>query len=100
MGVVIEWADLANVLEAQERLASFTDAIAAGSMTMKGGAKNHMRDLQRQASGKRRGAASKPEPEAAAVTEPQSMEAATLELAAFGIGVEVVSKTETAQANE
>ena len=96
MGVVLEWADLANVLEAQERLLSFTDAVAAGSMTMKkGGAKGHMRDLQRQARGKRRGVASKPELEAAE-TEPQSMEAAKLELASFGIGVEVVSKIETA----
>ncbi len=99
MGVVIEWSDLANVLEAQERLLSFTDAVAAGSMTMKGGAKGHMRDLQRQARGKRRGVTSKPELEAAAETEPQSMEAATLELAGFGIGVEVVSKIETAQAD-
>ena len=95
MGVVLEWADLANVLEAQERLLSFTDAVAAGSMTMKGGAKGHMRDLQRQA----RGSSSKSALEAAAETEPQSMEAAKLELAGFGIGVEVVSKTETAQAD-
>ncbi len=89
MGTVIEWSNLANELEAQERLLRFTDAVAAGSMTMKGGAKNHMRDLQRQAAGNHRRAASKLAP-VAAETKPQSMEEATAQLADFGIGVEVV----------
>lgn len=90
MGTVIEWSNLANVLEAQERLLRFNDAVAAGSMTMKGGAKNHMRDLQRQAAGgNHRQAASKLAPVATG-TKPQSMKEATAELAGFGIGVEVV----------
>jgi len=95
MGVVIEWADLSNVLEAQERLQTFVDDIAAGSMQWKGGAKNHLRDLQRQALGTRRRDASKRETEAAVETKPQSMEAAKHELAGFGIGVEVVKLSDT-----
>jgi hypothetical protein len=84
MGRVVKWVDLVNSLEAQERLNALTDRAAAGVFKRDHMRKQHLRDLERQARGKRRHQSSRPEVQAA------TLEEATSEIAAFGIGVEVV----------
>ncbi len=83
MGRVVKWVDLANSLEAQERLNALTDRAAAGVFKRDHMRKQHLRDLERQARGKRRRQSS---PEVQAAT----LEEAISEIAAFGIGVEIV----------
>ena len=51
IGIVIEYAAIANSLEAQERLNNLTDALAAGSRKFRQGAvMSYIRGLEKQAS--------------------------------------------------
>lgn len=82
MSEVAEYAGLANVLEAQERMNAITDSQAAAAGVFKMSSyRRHMRDLERQGRGRRhRGGTD-------ASTAPQTLEEMAAKFATVGVSV-------------